>query len=275
MTPEFLTVGHVAWDQTAQGPMLGGTAAYASITALRLGLRPALVTSHSTDLDPALVLPGVRVHSVPSVLTTSFRNTYVDGARTQLLMAVAETLTETDLPDEFLAAPLVLLGPLAGEVTVGLARAFPRSEVMACLQGWLRVRGQTDLVLLADWEGTEVLPVVSAAVVSAEDVPALTSVDRWKTMVPVLAVTEGRAGARVHRQDEWHRVDSYTAQEVDPTGAGDVFAAAYLVRYGETSDPLESAKFAACAASFCVEAHGTAGIPSRQQVEERLAADGR
>ena len=275
MTPEFLTVGHVAWDQTARGPTLGGTAAYASITALRMGLHPALVTSHSTDLDPALVLPGVRVHSVPSVQTTSFRNTYVDGSRTQLLTAVAEPLTEADLPDEFLAAPLVLLGPLTGEVTAGLARAFPRSEVLACLQGWLRVRGQKDLVLLADWEGAEVLPSVSAAMVSAEDVPDPTAVDRWKTMVPVLAVTEGSAGARVHHQGSWHRVDPYAAQEVDPTGAGDVFAAAYLVRYGETSDPLESANFAACASSFCVEAHGTAGIPSRKQVEERLAAAGR
>ena len=56
---------------------------------------------------------------------------------------------------------------------------------------------------------------------------------------------------------------------MDPTGAGDVFAAAYLVRYRETSDALESARFASCAASFCVEAQGTEGIPTRAQMEER------
>lgn len=57
---------------------------------------------------------------------------------------------------------------------------------------------------------------------------------------------------------------------MDPTRAGDVFAAAFLVEYCRSGDPLASARFAGCAASFCVEAQGTAGIPPLAQVEEKL-----
>ena len=62
------------------------------------------------------------------------------------------------------------------------------------------------------------------------------------------------------------------AREVDPTGAGDVFAAAYLIAYHESRDPVYAATYASCAASFAVEAPGMEGIPTRAQVASRLAA---
>jgi sugar/nucleoside kinase (ribokinase family) len=66
-------------------------------------------------------------------------------------------------------------------------------------------------------------------------------------------------------------VPGFPAVEVDPTGAGDVFAAAFLVRLQETEDPVQAARFANAVASFCVEGPGVAGIPTREQVEERLS----
>jgi len=49
-----------------------------------------------------------------------------------------------------------------------------------------------------------------------------------------------------------------------------VFAAAFLVRYQETSDPLEAAAFAACAASCAVEGVGATSLGDRAEVERRL-----
>ena len=63
------------------------------------------------------------------------------------------------------------------------------------------------------------------------------------------------------------------AVEVDPTGAGDVFATAFLVRYAETSDPQVAARFANVVASMSVEAPGQAGIPLRATVEAWLQGD--
>jgi len=58
--------------------------------------------------------------------------------------------------------------------------------------------------------------------------------------------------------------------EVDPTGAGDVFAAAFLVRYHEAADPVEAAVFAACAASCAVEGVGTSSLGDRAEVAKRI-----
>ena len=56
----------------------------------------------------------------------------------------------------------------------------------------------------------------------------------------------------------------------DPTGAGDCFGAAFLVRYAETGDIEEAGRFASCVGSFVVEKEGIEGIPVRETVEERM-----
>ena len=274
MIPDLLTVGHLAWDVTASGRRLGGTAAYASVTALRMGLRPALLTSTGPDLDAASALPGVSVHSVPAPASTIFRNRYHGGSRAQNVTTTAGSLSALDVPHDFRASPLVLLGPLLGEVDGEMVQAFPKATVVASLQGWLRRRSPDGSISPVSWQGGSVLPLVDAAVVSKDDPEDAAAIAGWSEMTRVLIVTEGAAGARVLFEGREQGIAPFRSREVDPTGAGDVFAAAYLIRYGETSDPVESARFAACAAAFSVEAEGTEGIPSRTQVEARIVSEG-
>ena len=58
---------------------------------------------------------------------------------------------------------------------------------------------------------------------------------------------------------------------MDPTGAGDVFAAAFLTRLSETGNLDLAARFAASAASISVSREGTLAIAERRQIEERMA----
>ena len=60
-------------------------------------------------------------------------------------------------------------------------------------------------------------------------------------VVPIVALTRGWRGVTLVTRDGVHDVPSLPRAEKDPTGAGDVFAAAFLVRYQETDDPLEAA----------------------------------
>ena len=57
---------------------------------------------------------------------------------------------------------------------------------------------------------------------------------------------------------------------MDFTGAGDVFAASFLVAYHELGDPVRAARFAHAAAAFAIEDEGTRGIPTRAAVTARL-----
>ena len=274
MPPDFLAVGHVTRDVAPGGYTAGGAATYSSVTALRLGLAPAVVTSASPDFDPASQLPGIDVHVVPASHTTTFENVYAGGRRRQRVVSTANPIGADDVPAGWRDAPLALLGPLVGEVDDGMAALFPGSIVMASMQGWLRRWGDDGVVSPAPWDGAETLPHVGAAICSTEDFEDDSLVETWRRAAPVLIVTMGAEGAMLYRGGEAHFVAPFQAREVDPTGAGDVFAAAYLVRYGETADELESARFASCAASFCVQARGADGIPTRPAVEARLREGG-
>jgi sugar/nucleoside kinase (ribokinase family) len=87
----------------------------------------------------------------------------------------------------------------------------------------------------------------------------------------ISVLTKGPKGCVVFANGIEKHVPGFPAREVDPTGAGDVFAGAFLVRLQETGDPFEAARFANATASFCVEGPGITTIPTRAQVEERLA----
>ena len=276
--PDFLVIGHLAKDKAAEGWRLGGTAAYASLTASRLGLRTAVLTSAASDLDPSLLLPDIDVRLLPSDETTVFENVYGPKGRLQYVWARARTIAASDVPQDFLEARIVLLGPLVGEVEEEVARCFPRSLLAITPQGWLRTiraDGRVEQASPRRWQPRILLKRSQALFVSDEDLPPTETEEtlaRWATQVPLLALTRGARGARLWSENRWRQVPAIPAEEVDPTGAGDIFAAAFLSRYVETDDAWQAALFAAAAASVSVEAPGTAAIPSRQQVEQRLQA---
>ena len=246
--------------------------AYGAVTALRMGAAPGVVTSAGPDLDPRDVLRGIQLHTVPGRESTAFVNAYRDGRRTQRVTGVAAPVAASDVPILWRSAPSVLLAPLAGELSYDLARSFPDALVLASIQGWLRLWDDEGRISPAYWEGEDVLPHVDAAIVSTEDIGDPRLVNVWEEMVRVLIVTSGSQGATLHLDGSRHHIEPVPVREVDPTGAGDVFAAAYLIRYSETGDPLESARFAGCAAGLSVEGQGLAAIPHRAQVEERLGS---
>ena len=266
---DLLAIGHVTRDRLEAGFTTGGTVTYGALAARALGNVPAIVTSAGPDLLSPL--PDVDTHMVAALTSTAFRNDYGPGGRTQHIEGVAKSLSPSDVPTEWQRARSVLLGPLVGEIDAALARFFPNSLVVACVQGWLRHWDSTGLVIPRGWSGLYVLPYIDAVVVSIDDIVDDEQISQWSEIVPVLVVTQGSKGARLHAKGRWHTIPAFAAQEVDPTGAGDVFAAAFALMLLETGDTVRAATFASCVASFAVEAQGTSNLPTRAQVDERLA----
>jgi len=293
--PDFLVIGHVVQDlidsplpHAGEGPgvtvpwRLGGAASYASLLARKFGLRAAVLTSCAEDLPLSDLLPGVDVRIVPAPATTQMRNEYdASGRRNQRVPQRAAPLTPADLPQEWRDARIVLLGPVAGEVDPGLAACFGSDTLLgAGAQGWLREIGADTVVRPVPYERWDARPLLehidalflSDEDVTAEDAPA--ALAEWSALVDILAFTRGYAGADVCVRgpdgQEWRRIDPFPAAPTDLTGAGDVFAAAFLIRYAETRDPWDAARWGAAAASLVIEGPGVDGVPSREAVERRL-----
>ncbi|MCL5109759.1 MAG: PfkB family carbohydrate kinase [Chloroflexi bacterium] len=275
--PSFLVVGHVTKDLLAGGGYtLGGGATFASLTAARLRERVALLTRAEPAVAaqlPALAL-GIELLCLPSQQTTTFENIYTPAGREQRLLAVAEPIGPEDVPEAWRAADRVLLAPVAGELPGHVTGFSPGSLLCLALQGWLRRREPDGQVRSAPWLDAEAaLARADLVVLSEEDVKGSEDlVTRFVRTARLLALTRGARGATLFHQGRSIPVAAFPAQEVDPTGAGDVFAAAFLSAYRRETDPLPAARFASCVASFVVERQGSAGVPTLAQVRQRLHA---
>jgi len=273
--PDFLVIGHVTRDLQEDGYTIGGTVTFASLTARNLGQRTAVVTRASPDLALHPLYRGIEVLVLPSPVTTTFQNLYsTDGARTQFLRALAGGIKAEDIPLAWREAKIVLLGPLAGELEGSIGRIFPHSLIGVTPQGWMRRWDEEGRVLPKPWEGAAgVLKYARVVIFSEHDVQRDESViQAYARMADILVVTKGARGATVYHRGEVRHFPAFETREVDPTGAGDVFAAAYLIELERSGDPYAAAHFANCVASFVVEKRGTEGIPTLEQVQQRLAA---
>jgi pfkB family carbohydrate kinase len=276
MTPDYLLLGHFTRDVLTDGTTApGGTSLYASSAAQRLGRRVAVVSAPA-ELPPDL-LKTIAVAFHPSPTPPTFENQYTPQGRRQILHAASEPIALADIPLDWRAAPIVHLGPVLGETPEDLAYAFPGALLGVTPQGWMRAWGSDlpGLVSYRPWcPAEDLLRRIDALVLSIEDVKGDAAlVSGWARHCRLVALTHGANGATLFIAGQPHHVDAFPAIERDPTGAGDVFAAALLVHLYETGDPLEAARFAACVAAGSVEGRGTSRIPSRAEAEDRLRSE--
>ncbi len=120
-------------------------------------------------------------------------------------------------------------------------------------------------------EAREMLSKAGATVLSIEDVGG--NEDMIETMASecrVLAVTEGPAGARLYWNGDLRRFRALSLEEIDATGAGDIFAAAFFWRLYITRDPWAAARFATNIASLSVSRRGLEGIPTKEEIQSCL-----
>ncbi len=266
---DYLVIGHVAHDLTHEGPRLGGTAAYSALTARALGMRVGVVTASGpeTDLAP---LKEITVVSLDSPKSTTFENIYSEHGRTQYVRAQAERLDLQRVPEGWRHASIIHLGPIANEMDSILPEGFSPKLLGLTPQGWMRHWGADQLVHSTEWQHAETaLRRAGAVVISREDVNGNEElIEHMAHQTRVLAVTEAAAGAVLYWNGDRRRFRAPQLPEVDATGAGDVFAAAFFVRLLNTRDPWEATRFATLVASRSITRVGLEGIPTPREIEE-------
>jgi sugar/nucleoside kinase (ribokinase family) len=264
---DYLVIGHLTCDITPQGLRLGGTAAYSSLTARALGLRVGIVTSRGDEV-PTSSLLSIPIVNMSVERSTTFENIYTHQGRIQIIHHVAPNLDLNIVPDPWRSAPIVHLGPVAQEVEPSLVRYFPDSFIGLTPQGWLRAWDQVGRVHQTEWpEASFVLNQASAAVISLEDVDGDESrVEEMAAACRIFVVTENTRGARLYWNGDVRRFPAPETPEIDATGAGDIFAAAFFFRLYTTRDPWEAARFATQLASTSITRTGLDGIPTPEEI---------
>lgn len=284
MSIDFLAIGTVTRDIATADPstndyVLGGTVSFAAVTAARLGRRPAVLTRAGDDIDLSVLNGLADLHILPCETTTTFANLYSQDGRIQYCYSPSPPITPSDIPPQLRSAYIVLLGPLVNEVQSDVAAAFDADTIVAAVpQGWMRRWDDEGRVYPTPWtDMAKILPHLDALILSIEDIDGdLSQVEEFLKYVRLVVLTEYRDGSTIYRR----KSDSVTeivpipprpAKELDPTGAGDIFATAFLLRLDETGDPFDAARYANVTASFGVEGQGVTGIPSHEQVLDYMA----
>lgn len=273
--PRLVLAGHVTRDEVAgsvgdengkrsgghlaNGARLGGPVSYCGLAAARLGVPAAIVTVAPPDepLLRPLRQAGLRLHVAPGAVMTTFALHHQGGERTLFLKARARSLVPADIPDGLRAAPVAFVGPVAGECDRAFLDALAARFVGVGLQGWLRTAAADGRVVPA--LAPEVLepPRLDAAVLSEHDHPEAESIARrFAERGAVVAVTRGARGATVLWRGGRVDVPGAPANEVDSTGAGDVFGLVFTLRLADGERPETAARAAALAAARVVEGPG-------------------
>ncbi len=266
---DYLVLGHVTEDLTPSGPRLGGTAVFSALTARALGLRAGIVTC-ANEATSLAALDGIQVIRVPSPYTTTFENIKTPQGRVQILHHEASPIDFGSVPEAWRSTPIVHLGPIIHEVDPACASRFSASLLGVTPQGWMRAWDENGRIVPQSWDSAETLgPQAGAVIISREDVGGDEEViEGLAHHARVLSVTEGPAGSVLYWNGDRRRFHAPEMTEVDTTGAGDIFAAALLVRLYTTRDPWEAARFATKLAAHSVVRVGLEGIPTRKEIED-------
>ncbi len=244
--------------------------------ARALGSDVTLVTSLEPEF-PAGLLAGLDVRAAPGTVAR-YENRYdARGNRTQRLLAAGSDLQLVphlrpgeafDLVfyapayHEFRKAPLRFRGAVVGVSLQGALRSVdpdgrvvpnprPLEAARALVRpGWCAFFSEEDTAA----------PEALAAALAAE-----------KTLV---VLTRGYNGATLFELDgSAHSYPALPAEASEPTGAGDCFAMAFMVRLAETDSVDQAMRFALAAGALAVEAPGLAGVASRAAIEERMTRE--
>ena len=216
----------------------------------------------------------VRRIVLPSDSTTTFANIYTEHGRVQYCYAAAPPIRADDIPTWCHKPRAVLLGPLVNEIGPDIPRLFgPDTLVAAVPQGWMRRWDETGRVFPKQWENAaEILPHLDVLVLSLEDIDYdLRRIAPAFDLISLVVITEYRDGSTIYQKQPGGailqtKIAPRPASEVDPTGAGDIFTTAFVLRLQETGDPIEATRFANVTASYGVEHLGILGVPTRETV---------
>ncbi len=135
-------------------------------------------------------------------------------------------------------------------------------------QGWLRRWDETGRVFAKPWDSaSQILARADAVVISIDDVDGNWRLAlAWAAQARLFVVTQNKEGCILFLNGRPIHVPTMPVNEVDPTGAGDIFAATLFITLQRGVDPVKACAYANCIAAQSVTRHSLAGLPTPEDL---------
>jgi sugar/nucleoside kinase (ribokinase family) len=295
MTYDLVAIGNPVYDfistlrTVTNRRILSGCSTNVCLSAKRLGMKKvALVgnigTDFSQDFHTEMRRHGVKVINTGTTDRTtgfSIRN-YESGERTLRLIADAGKISLRRVWSECQQSRYLLLGPVFSEIDVPEITSLvesSHSQVFLDPQGLVRrlgkdgevehfcERGQLkELVERVDFvkpNGLEAR-VITGLQNHMESAKKLVE---WGAKTAI--VTLGANGSLICDGRTCFRVPAFETMAVDPTGAGEFYAGAFLAEFSRTESLRSSCLYASAAASIMVESSRPSFTLTDEEVRRR------
>jgi sugar/nucleoside kinase (ribokinase family) len=275
-------VEKIRWDGTVWVEQLvasvGGNGANTSYALAKLGAQVALAGAVGRDREGdellgLLTRAGVDVTRVKrSSLSTPATLALVkrQGARAFIHRpgasreALQKVIAMRGFDHLHIANPYGV--PALRRLALAFLAAARKAGLSTSLDAGWDSRGEWGAVALPCLEHLDLL------FLNEEEARLITGESTWRKALPKLSAARhvilkrGKRGAAV----DGELIPGFPVNAVDSTGAGDVFAGAFLAAWGRGFALPEAARFANAAASFAVQSLGSvAGLPDFAQVLRR------
>ena len=295
MTPKrILAFGNPVYDLittpevSTKERILSGCSTNACLAISRLGYPSTLIggvgSDYRTRLEREMHSWGVKTFLFETHQTGGFALNYLDdhGNRTLSILGIADPLPSDLIPAE--EAEFVLLGPILSEIPLDLVKNLREKYTAPILldpQGLLRTirdgnvsheLSQTfvDIAALSTIIKANEVETLVATGINARMEPESAVKALYKYGCNIAVVTLAEAGSIIFDGQTIYAIPPYTTKALDPTGAGDTYAAGFIVKYLETPGDLTAVGcFASAVASVMVENMGPEFPLTRQEANCR------
>ena len=278
---KFVAIGNISIDYLQDSQFAGGSVLQSSLLASKLGLKSSAITSFGKDFQKLKQnWQNVQVYPQLSPFSTTVGLIYDEkGNRRVIIKKEGGVISEKLLPKEVSDADIIFICPIVHEISSDLvsfiARTNKKALIVVTPQGWLRDwKKEGDAISQKPWSNAkEILSHTDILSISEEDIQENKSVlNLYKDFIKqggIIIVTQGSKGAIAYRRQKLISSKAYPTKAIDPTGAGDIFAASFAIAWRETASLEKSLRFANVAASFIIEGIGVSNMPTRPQIRSR------
>jgi len=285
-----MVAGHFAIDEieTEETRILriGGPPFYSAIAASRLGVKVAVLSKVGVEFPKEYfkVLENEGIDTtflqiIENAKTTRFHIKYINSVREMRLQALCFEILPEDVPAD-LEVKAVHVAPIANEIPYETFEKLRENSDIVCLdpQGFTRRFDDRGNVRLKEWRDKRFLKKLSMLKADEKEAACIAgSSDVYKAArkiaehgIETVIITMAEKGVILFHQGKIWRVPAYpTRRVVDPTGAGDVFAGAYIAEYLKGKTPNWCACVGSAAASILIERNGLLRFGFKNEIYER------